>query len=169
MTVQSPGPDVELVLLTEANLTDLLDSAVADADPDEVMPTVDGPPGWNEGRRDAFRRFHRARSIAAAQPVETTYVITVEGGVVGAARLEPVSDSRGSGVELGMWIGRSQRGRGVGRAVVAQLVALAEGTGAQRIVASTTTGNVAAQQLLRGIGATLTTTGDSIHATLDSG
>ncbi len=156
-------PAVELRLLSEENLTDLLDAAVADADPAEVMPPVPGPPGWTGSRRRAFRDFHRTRSIATTERAETTYVIVLDGRVIGAARLEPSGDS----VEIGVWIGRSHRGRGIGRLVAADLLTLARRTNAKRIVASTTSDNIAAQQLLRSIGATLTTIGDAVDADLE--
>ncbi|MGH3977795.1 MAG: GNAT family N-acetyltransferase [Pseudonocardiaceae bacterium] len=155
---------VELRLLSEENLTELLDAAVSDAGPDEVMPPVPGPPGWTEGRRRAFCDFHRSRSIGTGEPVETTYVITLDDRVIGAARLEPSGDS----VVMGVWIGRSRRGRGIGRLVTADLLALARRTGAGTITASTTPGNAAAQQLLRGIGATLTITDDAVDAVMDA-
>ncbi|MPZ67275.1 MAG: GNAT family N-acetyltransferase [Pseudonocardiaceae bacterium] len=151
-------------LLSEANLTELLDAAVADADPADVMPAVSGPPDWTEDRRRAFRDFHRARSIATAEPAEVTYVITLDDRVIGAARLQPSADS----VEMGIWIGRSHRGRGIGRLVAAELLALAQQTDATWIVASTTSDNTAAQQLLRDIGATLTTTDVAVDAVLDA-
>ncbi|WP_069164847.1 GNAT family N-acetyltransferase [Nocardia altamirensis] len=154
---------VTLELLTEDNLPLLLDAAVRDADPLEVMPPVDGEPGWNAERRRAFLEFHRGRSLRADQPVEYTYVIAVGGRVVGAARLQPVED----GVEAGVWIGRSHRGRGVGRAVAAQLRALAEQVGARRMVAVTTLDNPAARQLLDTAASTVS--GDTVTATLDLG
>lgn len=155
---------IELRPLSEANLSELLDVAVADADPAEVMPSVPGPRGWTDNRRRVFCDFHRARSIAAAEPTEITYVIILDDRVIGAARLQPSGDS----VEMGIWIGRSHRGRGIGRLVVADLVTLAQQTDAARVVASTTSRNAAAQRLLRGIGATLTTTGDAVDAELDA-
>lgn len=157
-------PRVELRLLSEENLTDLLDAAVADADPAEVMPPVPGPPGWTDSRQRAFRDFHRSRSITTTEPVETTYVIALDGRVIGAARLEPSGDS----VEMGVWIGRSQRGRGIGRLAASDLITLARGTDAKRIVASTTLDNIAAQRLLRGIGATLTNIRDAFEVRLEA-
>ncbi|WP_306796581.1 GNAT family N-acetyltransferase [Nocardia sp. XZ_19_369] len=135
---------VRLEPLTEGNLTLLLDAAVADADPLEVMPPVDGEPGWNAARRQAFLDFHRGRALRAEDPVEYTYVIAVGDRIVGAARLQPGED----GPEAGVWIGRSDRGRGVGRAVAEQLRALAAEIGAHQVVATTTVDNSAARKLL---------------------
>ncbi|HEV7975558.1 GNAT family N-acetyltransferase [Amycolatopsis sp.] len=154
---------VRLIELDEAQLARLLEAAVADADPLEVMPPVDGPDGWNDRRRQAFLEFHRGRSIGTDHPVETTYVIEVDDQVIGAARLE----STGDDVEAGVWIGRSWRGRGAGRLVAAELLAMARKTGAARFIASTTAGNSAARKPLGGIGAGLTTDGDDVEAALE--
>jgi RimJ/RimL family protein N-acetyltransferase len=154
---------ISLIELDETQLARLLEAAVADADPLEVMPPVDGPSGWNAERRLAFLEFHRGRSIGTDNPVETTYVIEVDGQVIGAARLEPTGDD----VEAGVWIGRSWRGRGAGKLVAAELLAMAGKTGAARFVASTTADNSAARKLLGGIGAEMTTDGDDVEAALE--
>ncbi|CAM3949692.1 GNAT family N-acetyltransferase [Nocardia ninae] len=151
---------VRLEPLTEGNLTLLLDAAVADADPLEVMPPVDGAPGWNAARRDAFLDFHRGRALRAEHPVEYTYLIAVGDRIVGAARLQPGED----GLEAGVWIGRSDRGRGVGRAVAEQLRAVAVEIGAHQVVATTTVDNSAARKLLWS--ATSTVDGGTVTAKL---
>ncbi|MFF0312453.1 GNAT family N-acetyltransferase [Streptosporangium sp. NPDC004379] len=148
---------VELWPLDEERLEALLDAAVADADPYEVMPPVEGPEGWTPARRRAFLDFHRSRSLAPV-PVEATYAIAVGGRVAGAARL--LLHQGGDAVETGVWIGRSQRGRGVGAAVVGLLLAEAAKTGARRLVATTTVDNGAARRLLAGAGAELTEDGE---------
>jgi RimJ/RimL family protein N-acetyltransferase len=156
-------PVVVLIELDETLLLGLLEAAVADADPLEVMPPVEGPPGWNTERREAFLEFHRKRSLHQETAVEKTYVIEVDAWPVGAARLQKVD----GGVEAGIWIGRSQRGRGVGKVVAAQLLQLAKAAGAERFVASTTEDNVAAQKLLSGLGAALTVSGGDVEAGLE--
>lgn len=161
-TQRMPESNVRLRELDERSLAELLETAVAEADPLEVMPLVEGPPGWTEQRRQAFLRFHRERSIATRTPVETTYVIELDGQVVGAARLEPA----GTAVEAGIWIGRSWRGGGVGRMVSAELLAAARRTSAVRFIATTTTGNLAARSLLTGIGAKLSVHGLEVTAEL---
>ncbi|MGW4068683.1 GNAT family N-acetyltransferase [Nocardia grenadensis] len=135
---------IELEPLTEHNLGALLATAVADAEPSEVMPPVAGEPGWTAQRKQAFLDFHRGRALRVEQPVELTYVIMVDGRAVGAARLE----YRGDSFEAGVWIGRSHRGRGVGRAVAGELRIAAAAAGARRIVAVTTGDNAAARRLL---------------------
>ncbi|PXX63182.1 RimJ/RimL family protein N-acetyltransferase [Nocardia tenerifensis] len=150
---------VGLEPLTEGNLALLLDAAVAEAHPLEVMPPIAGAPGWNAERRRAFLEFHRGRALAD-QPVEYTYVITVGGRVVGAARLQPGE----AGLEAGVWIGRSDRGRGVGGVVAERLRAIAAEIGARRIVAVTTVGNTAARRLLGAANSTVD--GDTVTATV---
>ncbi|MFQ6397542.1 GNAT family N-acetyltransferase [Nocardia sp. KC 131] len=135
---------VTLEELSEDNLGLLLEAAVADADPLEVMAAVDGPPGWTSRRRWAFVEFHRGRALHPSAPTERTFVIKVDGLAVGATRLQP----HGADVEAGIWIGRSYRHRGVGGIVAAQVRALAAGTGARRITAVTTSGNIAARRLI---------------------
>lgn len=116
---------MELRELNHGNLPDLLEASVAGTDPLEVMPPVDGPPGWNDERRQAFLDFHRARSLDAPEPVETTYVVEVDGRVVGAARLEPQPE----GVEVGLWLARGHRGLGIGGEVLEALAVVARSQG----------------------------------------
>jgi RimJ/RimL family protein N-acetyltransferase len=150
-----------LLPLTEKNLHLLLVRAVADADPLEVMPPVPGSTGWDPTARAAFLAFHRSRSVATQQPVETTYVIVVEEQVVGAARLAPLDEDR---IEVGAWIGRSHRGHGIGTAITDELLALARDSGARQLVACTTADNGAACRLLDRAGAELTASGPDVDA-----
>ncbi|MBW1596285.1 GNAT family N-acetyltransferase [Streptomyces sp. JJ38] len=173
--------DVILRRLDEALLPALLEAAVAGADPVEVMPPVPGPPGWTAERRAAFLGFHRSRSRGlAAAPVETTYAVLVGGRVVGAARLcpeppgpVPQGAAPGSGgpgptasgaVEAGVWLGRSARGAGVGRAVLGGLVAEARAAGFAELVAHTTPDNTGARRLLEGCGARTSVTARGVAA-----
>ncbi len=158
---------VQLETLDEESLQALLQTAVADADPVEVMPPVGGSAGWNGARRQAFLDFHRSRSLVA-EPVENTYVIVVDGQVVGAARLSVCNADRE--LEAGVWIGRSHRGCGVGAAVGSRLLAAARRAGARRLVAATTAENATAQRLLINVGANLVEDPDdklNLSATLD--
>ena len=50
---------VRLRPLTEEGLAELLEVAVADAEPAEVLAPVAGSPGWTAERRRAFLEFHR--------------------------------------------------------------------------------------------------------------
>jgi RimJ/RimL family protein N-acetyltransferase len=158
---------VELRPLDERLLDALLETAVADSDPAEVMPTTDPRASWTPAHREAFLRFHRERSLAdPGNRVETTYAVVVDGRVAGAARLQ--AHAGGHSVETGVWLGRSHRNRGVGTAVLRLVLAAARGTGARRLLAHTTVDNLAAQQLLRRAGAHLEADRDGrVHATLD--
>ncbi|GAA1840730.1 hypothetical protein GCM10009836_20090 [Pseudonocardia ailaonensis] len=149
---------VELRPLDEPLLVALLDAAVAGAEPDDVMPPVEGRPGWTEARRAAFLTFHRSRSLGAADPTEQTFAIVADGAVVGGARLEPVEDA----VEVGIWVARQARGRGIARAAARALVDMAEGP----VVAETAAGNVAALGVLNGLGARVSEVAGSVHAEL---
>lgn len=142
--MNEPQQSVSLDELDENGLRFLPEAAVADADPLEVMTPVDGPPGWTSERRRAFVEFHRRRALHPTRPTERTFTITLDGTVVGAARLEP----HGNDVEAGMWIARSYRNRGIGRIVITELRRLAAVNGAHHITASTTLGNIAARRLI---------------------
>lgn len=157
-------PDsVSLVPLTTDNLPSLLEAAVADADPLEVMPPVAGPPGWTPERRRAFVEFHRGRALHPTRPIEFTYLITDKGRVVGAARLQPDGDT----VEAGIWIGRSHRGRGIGTVVAAQLRDIAGRLGARCLTAVTTADNTAARRLVHAGAHHVLTEGDEVTGTTE--
>ncbi|WP_280417160.1 GNAT family N-acetyltransferase [Nocardia carnea] len=159
--------DVILRRLDEDLLQELLDVAVVDADPHEVMPPVAGPAGWTGERRTAFLRFHRSRSLSA-EPVESTYAIVVGDSVAGAARLCPVEGLR-CAAEAGVWIGRSHRGSGVGGAVLRHLLDLARADGFDSLFVSTTPENTASQRVLAAMGVDLVGEGDSVTAWIDLG
>ncbi|RZT83824.1 RimJ/RimL family protein N-acetyltransferase [Pseudonocardia sediminis] len=153
------APDVALADLDESALPDLLAAAVDGAEPAEVMAPLPGEEDWTAAQRAEFRAFHRRRSLDTETPVERTFVVLVDGRAAGAARLEPVD----GGVEMGIWLVRQWRGRGIGAQVVHLLGARA---GGRALVAETTGGNSAAVGLLRTLGADLSTDGDDVHARL---
>ncbi|HEY2061959.1 GNAT family N-acetyltransferase [Amycolatopsis sp. NBC_01480] len=161
--------DFEIVLtpLDEPSLARLLEAAVADADPHEVMPPVEGPPGWTPERREAFLAFHRRRSLDPDTAIETTWLIEVDGRAAGAARLQPVHGGSAVEVEAGVWLGRSCRGRGIGKRVAEVLLEAARDGGAARFIASTTVDNAAARRLLSGTGADLDVHGGEVDARLE--
>lgn len=154
---------VRLAPVDEGNLEALLSVAVAEADPDEVMPPVTAPPGWSEARREAFRAFHRQHYGGLAGPTRTAmYAILVGGDVLGMIRMawraEPGT------VETGIWLGRSARGLGLGATALRALLAEAAAVGVRRVVAETTVGNEAALSVLRRCGAELHTHDGTVRA-----
>ncbi|GAA3584427.1 hypothetical protein GCM10022222_81400 [Amycolatopsis ultiminotia] len=159
--------EIALIPLDEPGLARLLAAAVAEADPLEVMPPVDGPEGWTDHRREVFLAFHRRRSLDPETAIESTWVVEFDGATVGAARLRPVSADSALEVEAGVWLIRSIRGRGIGRRVAAVLLESARDGGAARFVATTTVDNTAAHRLLRGTGADLDVHGANVDARLE--
>lgn len=151
---------VTLQPIDDHMLPRLLDVAVADADAAEVMPPVPGPPGWTDERRAAFGDYHRS---------EATYAIMVGGQVVGAARLAP-AEAPGA-VEVGIWIGRSARGKGYGTEALHQLAEQARAGGTTALIAETTASNIPAVGALRSLGAKLWEDPETgaVHATLRVG
>ncbi|MFC3999684.1 GNAT family N-acetyltransferase [Nocardiopsis sediminis] len=148
---------VGLVRVDDDVLEGLLDVAVGDADPEDVMPAVPGPPGWTQRRRDAFRAFHRARYPGlAAPPYEITYAVTEDGHIRGSVRLRR-PEERPEALETGIWLGRSARGRGIGTAAISAVVDAAAQAGAATVLADTTPGNAAMLSVLRRTGAVLVT------------
>jgi hypothetical protein len=84
--------------LDSQTLHDLLEVAIADAAPDEVMPPFSDP-GWTPARRQAFLDFFMPL-------LGTIYGITVDDALAGFTRLSP----KGEGAaETGIWLGRSFR------------------------------------------------------------
>jgi len=158
------SPEIVLLPLGERQLASLLATAVADADPTDVMPPVAGEPGWNSERRKAFLAFHRSRWIQL--PSESSYVVLVDGFVVGAARLAPVSGS--DDLKAGVWLGRSYRRGGIGTVVFALLRTQALEQGAQRIIANTTIDNIGTNRILTRGGTALSSNGETgVRAVID--
>lgn len=133
--------------LDDEGVERLLGLAVADADPDDVMP-----PGWTVDRPDEFREFYRAMR-------DDAYEIVEDDRTVGMARLT----AKG---ETGMWIARCARGAGVGLAALRRVVEEAPRRGVDSIVADTTTDNIAAITVLRKAGAILDIDGRRVLARL---
>jgi RimJ/RimL family protein N-acetyltransferase len=134
---------------------ELLDVAVAEADPEDVMPRVTGPPGWTAKRREAFRAFHRNFYGGLAGPHKTVmFGVFAHGHLVGMIRMRRTDDAES--VETGIWLGRLARGRGIATAALRALATEAAAIGARTVVADTTAGNHAALATLRRCGAELT-------------
>jgi RimJ/RimL family protein N-acetyltransferase len=159
---------IRLMPVDERLLPQLLSVAVAETEPDEVMPPVEGAPGWSEPRRDAFCAFYRSHQAGLGGPTRTCmYGILFDGDVVGMIRMAR-RDGPDS-VETGMWLGRSVRGQGIGVAALRLLLGEAALAGAHRVVAQTTAANVAAIGALRRCGAVLGVEGAEVHAEIPIG
>ncbi|WP_320069168.1 GNAT family N-acetyltransferase [Micromonospora sp. RTGN7] len=154
---------VKLEPVDERNLEPLLSVAVAEAEPDDVMPPVDAPAGWSHARREAFRVYYRTGFAGFEGPARTRmYAILVGGEVLGMIRMTrcPAPGT----VETGLWLGRSARGQGVGVAALRELLNLAAAAGMRTVVAYTTRENVGAVSVLCGCGAVLAENGDTVRA-----
>ncbi|MBJ7457117.1 MAG: hypothetical protein JHC74_13765, partial [Thermoleophilia bacterium] len=81
---------VSLRALDDEVVDELLTLAVANASPEEVMPALDGPPGWTLPRREAFLAYHRARMGGDGERI---LAVEVEGRPVGAGRLTPLDEA----------------------------------------------------------------------------
>ena len=145
-------PNVELLPLDNELIDRLQEVAIADADPEEVMPPVTDVPGWTQTRRDAFRAFHRERLGGLSGPHrEVHFAVVSRGEVVGSARLARRSET--NVLETGTWIARSKRNSGIGSALIGVLLQKAAIEGATAVVAETTDTNHAALAVLRRHGA----------------
>lgn len=150
--------NVRLRALDPDSLLRLRDVAVADADPSEVMPPMDGPPGWTPQRQRGFVEFFTPMLDA---PDITIYGILVDGEMAGFIRLKRLDEHTG---ETGIWLGRSWRGRSLATAALGELLKAASEKGLTRVVADTLPTNKAAQGLLRAHGARLREEAGKIYA-----
>ncbi|MGO4227640.1 GNAT family N-acetyltransferase [Arthrobacter sp. YAF34] len=160
-----PAPAVALLDVTEPVLEQLLELALRDADADEVTPPLGTAAGWNTDRISWFREFHRAAAAGLDGPArQKSWAISCDGQLAGSIRL--MRSEAGPALETGIWLGRSFRGRGVGREALRLVKSLAASAGAEVLVAETTAGNVGALALLKAAGAELVTGADSDTATV---
>jgi RimJ/RimL family protein N-acetyltransferase len=125
---------IQILRLDHSTLCDLLQLAVADAAPEEVMPPHPDP-GWTQARRQAFLDFFTPM-------IGTIYGITADGALAGFVRLTPTEDGV---AETGIWVGRSYRGRSVAVNALQELLKEAAAQGFTKVVAETTPENLAAQ------------------------
>jgi RimJ/RimL family protein N-acetyltransferase len=146
-----PDPRVELVAVDEHILEQLVEVATTDAAADEVTPPLTGGPTWTAQRIAWLREFHRSHRDGLAG--QSVWAVLVDGAVAGQVRLER-HDADGPG-EIGLWLARSVRGRGVGIAVVHAVVDRAAAAGLRRVIAETTTGNIIARRTLERAGFTV--------------
>ncbi|PTT70756.1 GNAT family N-acetyltransferase [Arthrobacter sp. HMWF013] len=170
----SPSPEpasakVRLADIDEHLLAYLVELALRDASPDDVTPPLGMAAGWTDERIAWFRAYHRSAAAGLDGPArEKSWAVLYEGIPAGCIRLKRVQDSTAQHVgaqhseaghataETGIWLGRGYRGRGVGSAALALVLAEACRAGLQQVVAHTTAGNTGAQRILTSAGAALT-------------
>lgn len=144
-------PNVQLGNLDDDALEQLVLGAVPDTAIQEVMPLTPGPATWTPQRLREFASFHHGRRGGLDGPVgEVSFAILVDEMVSGIVRLQRAAPDS---LEVGMWLTRSARGRGIGGQVLALVAHKAAELGARRLVADTTTSNRAALGALSRIGA----------------
>ena len=165
----SPTP-LFLVEVDEPTLELLVTAATTDAAADEVTPAITADNNWTPARVDWLRRYHRDRRSGLTGPLaEATWAVWSAGSVVGAVRLARVADRRPFAVETGLWLIRGVRGQGLGVAALQAVLARAEDAGVDRVRATTTSSNAAAQAVLRRLGFRLAPGAEdhTVEATLD--
>jgi RimJ/RimL family protein N-acetyltransferase len=109
---------VELLDVTEEILEKLLDVALTDAAADDVTPTLGATPGWNAERIGWFLNYHRAAAAGLDGPAaQKSWAISCDGRLAGSIRLKRAGTAASAvtALETGLWLGRSFRGRGIGR------------------------------------------------------
>ncbi|HEV6952582.1 MAG TPA: GNAT family N-acetyltransferase [Promicromonospora sp.] len=142
---------VDLLPVDDDVLERLLAVAVAEALPGEALPGESAGP-WTEPRKEAFRAYHRGCRVSLDAPVpEVTWAVTADGRIAGAARLALV-DGDPAAREVGLWIGRSHRGRGIAGEVAYWAMAAARTMDARRLVAGAGAQDAAARRALERIG-----------------
>ncbi|MFF0991589.1 GNAT family N-acetyltransferase [Kocuria nitroreducens] len=145
---------VVLVAVDDTVLAQLVRAATTDAGADEVTPPLTAGRGWTSDRVAWLRDFHRVRRTGLAGPAgEATWAVVADEWVVGSVRLKH-TDEHGV-LEMGIWLTRSARGRGVGRAALTAALRRAASLGASGVRADTTGSNAGALVVLRRLGFTL--------------
>lgn len=146
-----------LVAVDDTVLAQLVEAATTDASADEVTPPLTAGPAWTPTRIAWLRDFHRDRRAGLDGPArEATWAVTVDGRVVASVR--PQRTERPGMLETGVWLTRSSRGRGVGRAAMAVALREAAELGFTSVWARTTANNAGALTVLERLGFDLTRT-----------
>ena len=145
------GPAVELVPVDDDVLARLVTAATGEAAAADVTPPVTPGEDWSTERVDWLRRWRRDRRPGLDGPLgEETRAVLTAGGVVGAVRLQRTGEP---GVLLtGLWLIRTARGSGTGRAALAAVLTRAAELGARVVHADTTAANDPAVAVLRRLG-----------------
>ncbi|GGG71974.1 hypothetical protein GCM10011374_40900 [Kocuria dechangensis] len=158
---------VALVAVDDTVLAQLVHAATTDALADEVTPPLTAGRAWTSDRVAWLRDFHRVRRAGLPGPAgEGTWAVVVDEMVVGSVRLKH-TDEPGV-LEMGIWLTRGARGRGVGRAATAAALRQAASLGASGVRADTTAANAGALAVLRRFGfhLTLSDGGQDVRALL---
>ncbi|MFC0674544.1 GNAT family N-acetyltransferase [Brachybacterium hainanense] len=149
------GHRAALRTIDDALLAELLRVAVLDAAADEVTPPLTPGHGWTPQRQDWFVAYHRrCRDGLAGPSGEAAWAVVVDGAPMGCVRLKRTAEA--GVLEVGIWLRRSARGRGIGSQAMTAVLAEASAAGASAVVADTASGNRGACALLRAAGFTLT-------------
>ena len=149
--MSSPEPEVRLRRVDEDVLEELVAAATTGALASEVTPPVTPGEEWTPGRVDWLRNFHRTRqSDLDAAEAEMSWAVVADERVVGAVRLKRVAGAPSA--EVGLWLTRSARGRGIGRRAVTAVLAEAADRGLTAVRADTAVGNRGALALLAALG-----------------
>ena len=150
---------VVLVAVDDTVLAQLVQAATTDALADEVTPPLTAGRAWTADRVAWLREFHRVRRAGLAGPTgEATWAVVVDELIVGSVRLKH-TDEHGV-LDMGIWLTRGARGRGVGRAATAAALRQAASLGASGVRADTTVTNTGAMAVLRRLGFHLTLSDD---------
>ncbi|MGX5358201.1 GNAT family N-acetyltransferase [Kocuria sp. KH4] len=124
-----------------------------------MTPPLTAGRAWTSERVAWLRNFHRVRRAGLAGPSgEATWAVVVGELVVGSVRLKH-TDEPGV-LEMGIWLTRGARGRGVGRAATAAALRQADSLGVSAVRAETTVSNGGALAVLRRFGFALTPADD---------
>jgi RimJ/RimL family protein N-acetyltransferase len=138
-----------------------VEAAVRDASVNEVTPPVPPTDEWVPERIDWLRSFHRGRRQGLDGPAgETSWAVLADGDVVGAVRLKRIPGSNAA--EVGLWLTRAARGRGIGRGAVTSALAEARARGVEAVRADTTATNRRALAVLAALGFECTSVEDGV-------
>lgn len=142
---------VLLLEVDESRLDELVELATSAASANEVTPPLTPADRWSEQRIAWLREFHRDRRAGLDGPAgEATWAVVVDDRVVGSARIKRTDDR--DVLETGLWLSRPARARGIGRAVLAEVVRQAGAVDAVAVRAETTAVNRSALAVLRRLG-----------------
>lgn len=142
---------VTLAAVDDLVLERLVAAAVRDAAAGEVTPPITPGDDWSPERVAWLRAFHLGRRTGLDSEVgEATWALLAGGQVVVGARLARVADDHV--LEAGVWVVRTARGSGVGRAAVVALLQRAATLGASAVRAETSASNAPALAVIRQLG-----------------